>query len=157
MIINKKVTKSNELKVLGLLEDVLGGRWELAKDKYSCYDIAGLDRDANRTLVEVKLRTKLYPKLWIEFDKVLAICNKFKQKNADKAILVCGIDDKQYLYDLKRIITYPLKEREMNYKTSSDFKGSGNKTTKKVYEFPWDDFMIELTTQELGHNYEVNR
>lgn len=144
--------KEHEKTICSLLNKEVG-KFKLAKDQYSVFDIHGRD-DINRpVMVEIKQRKEWYPEMYIENNKLLSM---FKEgnKNPDKNtvyLLICSVGDDHRVYDCKDIWTLGRHtEREMNANTVNGSK----KVSKKVVAFKHDSNVFDLTTLQLGHNYE---
>ena len=145
--------KKNELAVLDLLNQMKGSDFKMAEGEYSSYDIYGYSEGV-KTLVEVKGRKDFYHRPYIETQKIIDM-GKVSKANEEPIdmFLVVGMKGKQYVYNLKDVYkngTHTTSMAPVNTKF-----GNQTKIEKKVIEFPWDSFMVELTTMEVGKDYEV--
>ena len=145
--------KKNEVEVLELLNKFDGSDFKLSTDSKSVYDISGTSNGV-KTLVEVKSRRQMWPKLWIETAKLKSLF-AFGKDNTDEEFdvyLVVSVDGKHYCYDAKLLWTEGERKTErMNKRTAF---GAQNKVEKEVIEFDHSWYKVELSEQKLGHRYE---
>ena len=152
----KKQSDENEQTVCDLLNQFKNSSFKVSTDPYSRYDIIGKS-DGIKTLVEVKLRDKDWAKPFIEQKKLDDLFALGKSVEDDvNYILVNSIEPtgEHYAYCCKHIYQNGRRySKEMNKTTAF---GSTEKVSKDVIEFSKGDYMVELTTQEIGFKYEVN-
>ena len=148
---------ANELEVMRLLNTYIGSSFKKAKRKRSVFDLYGFINKVP-TLVEVKERRSLFSKLWLEESKFLSIFAKLKKSGKEgNAYLVISHQGKHYLYDMKDLWRYGTRKREqMNQETAEGLDYQNRKVFKDIIEFNKDSYMVELSSGELGVNYEKN-
>lgn len=149
--------KANEERVCQLLNNYDNSNFKLHPNPNSHYDINGYSDDIP-TVVEVKERGKEFPMWWIETKKVRDIIKQLKAEGKDpkevNAYLVISCNGKDLMYDLKEISKGRSIDKYMNKTTAKDIRGSGTKVKKEVYQFNYNDYIIELNTKQLGYKYE---
>lgn len=125
--------KHNESEVCKRFNKI--GVFQLMQDEFAPYDIEGFI-NSKKYLVEVKFRTKLWFDWVIETRKIDLLVKLAKEQKA-VPILVMSVGNKHLVYDPYEIQKQPIINKTMNHQTAEEFKESGVKKLKKVYNFPF--------------------
>ena len=137
---DKVNTDTNEVIVTSLLNTEVGS-FTKEHNKYSVYDISGLDYDGNVWTVEVKKRRKYFDTFYFEPQKLQRIEDKVM---SDVYALCVSIDKDHYFYDFETIKQMPVIERYMNFTTANGFKDQGKKVLKQVYDIDASSYFMKL-------------
>lgn len=155
----KEIRKSNELKVIALLNDMHNTSLEHSEERYGehCeFDAFGTS-DGVDVLIEVKERTTDYAKPLIQEDKLrslFAFAKKRKEKTGNDVgvYLINSLPEGEHLvYDCREIWTLGRKGvRSLPSTTDWDQR----KVDKNVVYFDKNEYMLNLTDMSLGYKYE---
>lgn len=141
-LFNGHNTKRDEHRVKDLLNET-GGKYEVVPDYYSRWDIEGVDSEGKTTRVEVRSRTPNTFDTWlIDCYKVEYMTTTFPD---DNNYFVNYCEGRAELYDMEMIIKC---ERKNNVRTKEN---DGTYALHDYYYFDKKDYIIELTTKQLGN------
>ena len=131
---NKNKTKETEIRCLKALDKY--GDFELSDDEFSPYDIYGYTNGI-KTLIEVKERSEMYQRWYIEKQKIYNLL-KLKKKTKDqlRIYLMIVVENDGFLFKVDDIFEMGQIERiRMNKQTSKDLSQSNQKIRKEIINF----------------------
>lgn len=142
---NFKATEQRTTKVeLAVLKSLKSfGDFNLSDDKFSTYDLYG-ETGGEKTLIEIKERSKIWNDWYIEKDKIDKL---IKLKNSVyykiRLYLIIVVKDISYLYNVEEIIEYKTEKKLMKSNTNECFS-KPKKILKTVYLFPFTIYKLKL-------------